>query len=169
MAPEAGSPGQNEVAREAAGAALSNQPPLRFESPTATDSGVAPAAKLPAGWKLTAPMPVLLINTETSLEKPLATARSSHPSPLKSPTATETGLSPAAKLSAAWKVPSPFPRSTETLLELKATATARSSHPSPLKSPTATETGLSPAAKLSAAWKVPSPFPRSTETLLEWG
>src|SRR6267378_4303260 len=84
----------------------------------------------------------------------LVTARSSLPSPLKSPTATETGKPPAAKVNGARKVPSPLPDSTETLREPEL-ATARSSLPSPLKSPTATEAGrLPPVLEIRAAWKV---------------
>src|SRR5215472_13375785 len=60
---------------------------------------------------------VLLISTETLSEPKLATARSSTPSPLKSPTATEVGSQPAPKFRAASEVPSPLPSSTETLLE----------------------------------------------------
>ena len=43
-----------------------------------------------------------------------ATARSSLPSPLKSPTATEIGSLPEPKFVAALKVPSPLPSMTET-------------------------------------------------------
>ena len=64
---------------------------------------------------------VLLSSTKTLLESKLTTARSSFPSPLKSPTATDDGTLPAAKFRAAWKVPSPLPSSTETLLEFKLT------------------------------------------------
>src|SRR2546425_304601 len=65
---------------------------------------------------------VLLISIAmTSRTGPNATAgvtgRSSLPSPLKSPTATDTGALPAVKVSAARKVPSPLPNSTETSLE----------------------------------------------------
>src|SRR5207244_13011619 len=98
----------------------------------------------------------------------LATARSSLPSLLKLPTATDRGVMPTATVGAGWKVPSPLPRSTETVLDPEL-ATARSSLPSPLKSPTATEVGLVPTAKVRAAWKVPSPLPNSTETVLLTG
>jgi hypothetical protein len=40
-----------------------------------------------------------------------------HSSPLKSPTATEKGWEPVPKFRAAWKLPSPLPSSTETLLD----------------------------------------------------
>src|SRR5260370_749702 len=66
----------------------------------------------------------------------------------------------------AWKVPSPLPSSTETVLSLLL-ATTKSGLPSPLKSPTASEVGALPTRKLSGAPKVPSPLPSSTETLLE--
>src|SRR5262249_38151297 len=41
--------------------------------------------------------------------------RSDTPSPLKPPTATDQGCTPALKFTAAWKVPSRLPNSTETL------------------------------------------------------
>src|SRR6266581_3500419 len=53
---------------------------------------------------------------------------------------------PTNKVVAGWKVPSPLPSSTETVLD-PALATARSTLPSPLKSPTATDTGLDPDTK----------------------
>src|SRR5262249_15921571 len=64
-----------------------------------------------------------------------------------------------------WKVPSPLPSNTETVLD-PALATARSSLPSPLKSRTATETGFVPTEKARAVRKVPSPLPSRTETVL---
>ena len=65
---------------------------------------------------------------ETSLELMLATARSRNVSPLKSPTATDNGAAPAAKLVAAPNVPSPFPKSIETSSEIMlATAKSRES------------------------------------------
>src|SRR5258708_4804469 len=90
--------------------------PSPLKSPTATDTGVPPATELRGASKLTPPVGVLLISTETLLELALATAKSSRPSRLKSPTATEEGGLPAGKLRASWKLPSPLPKSTETLL-----------------------------------------------------
>src|SRR4051812_13039961 len=78
----------------------------------------------------------------------------------------ECGLVPTGKLDPAAKVPSPFPRSTDTVLDPKL-VTARSSRPSPVRSTAATKDGLTSVAKLWAAWKVPSPFPSSTETLFD--
>ena len=86
----------------------------------------------------------VLSRIETLAEPLLATARSPFPSPLKSPMATEYGLVPAVRLTAAANVPSPFPERIETLL-LPEFVTARSLFPSPLKSPVAIETGLVPA------------------------
>src|SRR5258708_19102448 len=111
---------------------------------------------------------VLFTSTETLLGLPketpeLATARSSLPSQLKSPTATDRELDPAPKSTAGPKVPSPLPSSTETLFE-PTLATAKSSSPSPLKSPTTTETRLDPAPKFTAAPKQPSPLPTRTQT-----
>src|SRR6266849_1444666 len=88
-----------------------------------------------------------------------AAATSRLPSPSKSPTATDLGVSPAAKMSGAWKEPSPFPRRMLTLA-LAELATTRSSTPSPLKSPTSAAAGEStgyamggenPSAKEGAA------------------
>src|SRR5947208_2519663 len=88
----------------------------------------------------------------------LAAARSGLPSPFRSPVATETGLAPAAKLSAALTVGGDAPggvvfRSTLTTL-LPLFATARSGLPSPSTSAIATACGAVPAAKLVAALKV---------------
>ena len=87
--------------------------------------------------KVPSPLPR---RTLTLLPLPFATARSSWPSPLKSPTATDCGPLPAPTSAALVKVPSPLPSRTLTLL-LPLFATARSSLPSASKSPTATEGG----------------------------
>ena len=65
-------------------------------------------------------MVLVLMSTPTPPQ--VATARSSMPSPLKSPIATklgdsEPGVVPATRFRGAWKVPSPLPSSTETLPE----------------------------------------------------
>ena len=99
------------------------------------------------------------------LELKLATAILKKVSPLKSPTATEIGVVPAAKLVAVPKEPVPLPKSIEMLLESEL-ATARSNIVSPLKSPTATERGVSPTAKLVAVPNEPVPSPKSIGTLL---
>jgi hypothetical protein len=84
----------------------------------------------------------------------LATAKSSFPSPLKSPTATEEGPGPAATDEASVKFPVPSPNKMETVLSLELT-TARSCLPSPLKSATASELGILPAAGEEAKGAVP--------------
>ncbi len=58
------------------------------------------------------------ISTETVCEKKSGTARSVLPSPFTSPIAMEKGRLPVSKSDLPWKVPLPFPRSTETLLEM---------------------------------------------------
>src|SRR5947209_4767783 len=63
------------------------------------------------------PVPALPGSTEIALAFTLATARSGLPSPLKSPTATPAGPLPTVNCDAGWKVPSPLPSSSETLLE----------------------------------------------------
>src|SRR5437016_2471588 len=83
----------------------------------------------------------VLSNTDTLAEPSFAVARSCLPSPLTSPTATDLGKVPTAKLVGVPKLPVPTPGRTDTLLE-PMFATARSCLPSPLKSPTATEKGL---------------------------
>src|SRR2546426_659228 len=98
-------------------------------------------------------LPVLkLASTRSSLPSRLpkrmltpafVTAKSSLPSPLKSPTASDPGPS-TPEFNAGLKVPSPLPSSMLTLL-LPAFATARSSLPSPLKFPATTEAGDDPA------------------------
>src|SRR3989440_11987330 len=102
------------------------------------DGGAVAAMRVSGGGKVPSP---LLSSTETVLESKLATARSGLPSPLKSPTATETGLAPATKkVGSASRRPSALITGIEVLLEPKI-ATARSGLPSPLKTPTVTETG----------------------------
>src|SRR5436190_19147700 len=87
------------------------------------------------------------------LEVLFAAAKSSLPSPLKSPTAAERGPVPTAKFVTAPKLPVPVPNKTDALLELKF-AEARSSFPSPLKSPTAIEIGVLPKVKFATAPKL---------------
>ena len=79
------------------------------------------------------------------------------PSSSRSPIATDKGRRPVAKSWRVWKVPSPLPSSTLTVLEEKF-ATARSGVPSPLRSPIATEKGLMPVAKF---WFCPKKSPGS--------
>ena len=74
-----------------------------------------PTAKLVAVPNEPVPLPKSI---ETLLEFRLAIARSKIVSPLKSPTATENGESPTAKLVAGVpNKPVPLPKSIETLLE----------------------------------------------------
>ena len=74
----------------------------------------------------------------TDFELLLGTARSTNPSPLKSPVASSRGLD-AGKLVGARNVPSPFPRMM--LIALPEFETARSATPSLLKSATTTAVG----------------------------
>ena len=75
------------------------------------------------------------------------------PSPLKSPTATETGPLSTGKSVGALNVPSPLPSKIETVYDA-ALVTARSCFSSPLKSPTATEVGARPATKVAGGVKL---------------
>ena len=61
-------------------------------------------------------VPVLPSSTEIVKAWRLATARSGAESPLNSLTVTYTGSLSTRKFCAAWKVPSPLPSSTETVL-----------------------------------------------------
>src|SRR5260370_987752 len=88
----------------------------------------------------------MLSSTETVLELRFATARSSLPSPFRSPTVTDIGTEPVGKSCLAAKLGVAAPgavvlSSTDTVLEIRF-ATARSSLPSPFRSPTVTENGL---------------------------
>src|SRR6266508_77724 len=82
---------------------------------------------------------------DTLLSRPLAVAKSSLPSPLKSPTATAFGLLPTLICAGVGDVkwPLPSPRRIETVPPPKL-ATTTSSLLSPLKSPTATDLGFVP-------------------------
>ena len=111
--------------------------PSRLKSPTAIPDGLLPTAKgLPlAAAKLPEPVPS---NTVTVEAPKLAIARSSLPSPLKSPVSMARGPFPTARglPAAALNFPAPMPSSTVTVLS-PLLATARSNLPSPSKSPTA--------------------------------
>ncbi len=91
------------------------------------------------GFEVRASLPRLLRGEKSfaSITTPLlpvgVTARSGPPSPLKSPTAKAHPTWPY--LTAAWKVPSPLPKSTETTSP--ESPSAKSSLPSPFKSATA--------------------------------
>src|SRR5207245_10602742 len=84
--------------------------------PRPTDSPI-----LSAGELVAAPLALLhaLRRMDTLLESWFATARSCLPSPLKSPTATDTGPAPAGKLVAAPKEPLPVPSRMDTLAEAR--------------------------------------------------
>ena len=99
-----------------------NVSPLK--KPTATEVGVVPTAKLVAVPNNPVPLPKS-IETLSEPKPRLDTARSKNVSPLKSPTATEVGADPTAKLVAVPNNPVPLPKSIETLLE-PSLATAKS-------------------------------------------
>src|SRR5438874_2071780 len=67
--------------------------PSPFQSPTATDDGLANPPTLPAAPRAPPPCPSRI---DTLFEPWLLTARSSLPSPLKSPQSTPDGLPPTA-------------------------------------------------------------------------
>src|SRR6266566_5378010 len=79
----------------------------------------------------------------TVLTSKFATARSSFPSPLKSPIASPNGVPVAGGEETGVKVPSPGPSRMVRVLSVEF-ATARSSFPSPVKSPMARAVGPAP-------------------------
>ena len=88
--------------------------------------------------------------TDTVFEKKLATAKSGMPSPLRSPTATQSGAEPVLKSSLGEKLGVTDPgavvfKRTDTRFD-PVSATAKSGLLSPLKSPTATQLGSDPVA-----------------------
>ena len=85
---------------------------------------------------------------------PSAVARSTFPSPLKSPAATPTAPLPAANIIWGRNVPRPVPSNTLTELVLKS-AVATSSFPSPLKSPVTNELAWSPTREDDTAANSP--------------
>ena len=95
-----------------------------------------------------------------------ATARSSLPSPFRSPVASPIGRCPVVNcIPLSLSVPSPFPKSTPTLLPLEFVTRATSTLPSLLKSPAADESAsVPPPSKSRRAMKPPSPSPISTST-----
>src|SRR5439155_964851 len=152
--------------------------PSPFRSPSVTENGPAPVAKscLAAKLGVAAPAAVVLSSTDTVLELWFATARSSRPCAVKSPTVTDSGLGPVAKSCLAAKLVVAAPRmevlsSTDTVLEPEF-ATTRSSPPSPFISPTVTDRGVVPVAKSCLAAKLDVAAPgavvlSSTDTVLE--
>src|SRR5207244_929627 len=100
--------------------------PSPFRSPSVTDTGPAPVAKscLAAKLGVAAPGTVVLSSTDTVLEIRFTTARSSLPSPFRSPGVTYTGPSPVVKSCLAAKLGVAAPgavvlSNTDTVLELK--------------------------------------------------
>src|SRR5262249_20889508 len=115
-----------------------------LKSPTATETGFVPAPTVELVGNSPAPSPkriVTLPEIPEILGFPLlATARAGLPSPLKCPTATDSGEGPAptGEPGAGAEPARRLPERMVTLLFNKL-ATARSGLPSPLKSPTATD------------------------------
>src|SRR5262249_17805346 len=145
---------------------------------SATERGLVPVAKVCWGSKLgvAAPGAVLFSSTDTVLEAALATAKSGRPPPLRSPSATERGSMPVAKVCWPAKPGVVDPAavgfgSTDTGLE-EWLATGGWGRPSRLMSPTATENGALPVAKACWAAKLGVVAPAavvfsSTDTVLE--
>src|SRR5882724_8010868 len=116
--------------------------------------------------------PVLFSSTPTepcgqfglSLKHRFVTIASGRPSPFTSAIATKPALTPPElKVTAGWKVPSPFPKSAPTKFVLL-NDSIRSGFPSPFISAIATEL-VDPTGNVSADWKVPLPLPSSTPTV----
>ena len=136
--------------------------PSPFTSPSVTENGPVPVAKVCRAWKVPSPLPK---STLALAEPPFAVMRSSLPSPFTSPSVTERGFTPVAKVCWFWKVPLPLPKSTLALSEFRF-AVMRSSLPSPFTSPSVTDLGLVPVAKSVLGRKVPLPLPKSTLAVL---
>src|SRR5579883_3155857 len=121
--------------------------PSPLKSPATTVEDSKPAAKVCWGAKVgvVAPVGVVFSSTDTVPDRKLAMARSGLPSPLRSPTATESGALPVAKVRWAAKLGTVAPvgvifSNTDTVsVPNPPFVAARSGLPSPLKSPTATE------------------------------
>src|SRR5262249_6609580 len=117
---------------------------------TATELGWVPVEKVCWGARagVAAPAAVVFTSTETVLLPKWATRRSGLPSPLTSPTATELGALPVAKVCWGAKegvvAPAAVVFSSTDTVALPELATRRSGRPSPLTSPTATERGAVP-------------------------
>src|SRR5712692_6322521 len=139
--------------------------PLRSPTAIELENGFAPMSKFLGGPKLPSPWPRKTVATK---EPPkLATARSSLPSPLKSPKATPYTAGFTSNVCAGPNVPSPPPNRTETLPRFTSSLAVTTSRlPSPLKSPTANWIGRLPRSKLRGSLKVPSPWPSRIEMLL---
>src|SRR5215472_12999418 len=139
--------------------------PSPLTSPTAMDEGVKvmswPLAVKTRG-RANVPLP-LPSSTLTVLLSCDATATSSLPSPLKSPTTTARGTPLTARSARGRKEPSPLPSSTLTVPLLF--AVTRSRAPLWSKSPAATERGIWPTGRIRwFGWNEPSPLPSSTST-----
>ena len=106
--------------------------------------GQMPVVRLAAAWNVPSPFPRRTVTVPASLlleVAKLTTARSTLPSPLKSPTARDHGRKPVDGLTGVGvKVPFPFPKST-VMVPFISFAMARSGIPSPLKSPMTIESG----------------------------
>src|SRR5947209_19478991 len=117
-------------------------------------TGLNPAGNVCWGARLILPLTLELRSTEM-VSSEFATARSSLPSPSKSPTAMLCGLKPVAKSSLGareTKPPALVLRRTDKKLVLLL-ATTRSARPSPSKSPRATLKGPGPVGKFKGVRK----------------
>ena len=121
--------------------------PSPLKSPVAIPKGRVPTAYGLPGDAVNPPAPSPS-STVTVASPELEIARSSLPSPLKSPITMPRGVVPITNGLPVTSVnaPAPLPSSTVTLL-LSAFVTARSIAPSPLKSPATIFTGFVPVAK----------------------
>ncbi len=144
--------------------------PSPLKSPAASACGpVPPAGRGKPGASENRPVPSP-VNTAIVFELPLATARSSNPSPLRSQAVMALGPVPPlgnGEPGAGLKLPLPLPSRIEIVLDPKL-ATARSALPSPLKSPATIASGLEPPlenGEPGARPKLPLGLSSRTETL----
>ena len=115
----------------------------------ATETGSNPVATVAgvAGVKVPSPFPRKIETVSSSL---FATTRSRFASLFRRPMATELGKFPVMMVAgvAGVKVPSPFPRRTETVSS-NSFETTRSTFPSLFRSPMATKLGISPVGTVA--------------------
>src|SRR5215472_7939798 len=135
--------------------------PSPSKSPDEIDPAELPSEVVRGFWNVPSPFP----SNTYKVPKSDVTTKSNLLSALRSTRATNTGeLKENGRAVAPWKVPSPLPRSSETVDE-KLNAVMRSRFPSPFTSPIASETTVPLTAKLRAASKPdPSAAASSTET-----
>src|SRR5215831_6864721 len=139
--------------------------PLPRKSPTARASGVFPTGmgEPVAGVNVPSPLPNKMMTEPllATFKSSVAIARSSLPSPLKSPTTIEfTDLeTPNGDPETVLNAPSPYPNETTSSVPLTSFPAARSRFPSPLKSAATRDVEDAPGIARYVEGVVNEPFP----------